>query len=125
MDLVPLNSPLVAELFVSNQDIAQVKSGMAARIKIDAFPERDYGTLEGEVATVPKTAISQAGAGGASQTGYLVRVGLEKQEFKRGDKKYPFRLGMTLTGLVITRHESLLSMGIRKLLNIKDDLIGY
>lgn len=125
MDLVPLNSPLIAELFVSNQNIALVKSGMVARIQIDAFPERDYGILDGEVAQVPKTAVTRGGENGAMGTGYLVRVGLQKQAFEKGDKKYPFRLGMTLKGLIVLRYESIFSVGIRKLLNIKDEMMGY
>ncbi|MBL93482.1 MAG: hypothetical protein CMH56_16905 [Myxococcales bacterium] len=125
MELVPLNSPLIAELLVSNQNIASIKSGMEARIKLDAFPERDYGVLNGEVAEIPKTAIQRPGPQGAIISGYLVRLGLEKQAFKRGDKDYPFRLGMTLTGLVVTRYESILSVGVRKLLNIKDEMVGY
>ena len=84
---------------------------MEARIKLDAFLN-EITVLNGEVAEIPKTAIQRPGPKGAIISGYLVRLGLEKQAFKS-----PFRLGMTLTGLVV--NESILSVGVRKLLNIK------
>lgn len=124
MKLVPENSRLVGEIIVANANVARIKSGMKARIKLDAFPERDYGVLNAEVQTVARNA-TQAGPKGSGGTGYLVRVGLDKQGFKKGGKEYPFRLGMSLKGLIITRYDSLLNMTIKKLLNIKDDLVGY
>ena len=124
MKLVPENSRLVGEILVANEDVARIKSGMKARIKLDAFPEREYGVLNAEVQQVARTA-TDAGAQGTGITGYKVRIGLDKQSFQKSGKEYPFRMGMSLTGLIITRYDSLLSMAIKKILNIKDDLIGY
>ena len=116
------NSRLIGEIIVANADVARIKSGMKARIKLDAFPEREYGVLNAEVQTVARNA-TQAGPQGSGITGYKVRVGLDKQGFRKGKKEYPFQIGMSLTGLIVTRYDSLFSMAIKKILNIKDDLI--
>ena len=90
MQLVPENSRLIGEIIVANADVARIKSGMKARIKLDAFPEREYGVLNAEVQTVARNA-TQAGPQGSGITGYKVRVGLDKQGFRKGKKEYPFQ----------------------------------
>ena len=118
LSLVPSDSTFVAELDVANKDISEVRSGTPVKIKLDALPERDYGTVSGKVQTVPANVSGSSDA----QATYRVVVQLERQSLVKNGTEYPFRLGMTLTGLVVTRYESLLRVGIKKLFNIKDDL---
>jgi multidrug efflux pump subunit AcrA (membrane-fusion protein) len=120
MQLVPLETRLEAELLVANRDISQVKPKMEVKINLDALPERDYGTVPGTIRTVPVNVSESREA--QSQATYRVRVALGRQSVVKKKTEYPFRLGMTLTGLIITDRKSLLEVGIRKLLNIKDDL---
>ena len=88
MKLVPENSRLVGEIIVANADVAQIKSGMKARIKLDAFPEREYGVLNAEVQKVASN-TTQAGPNGSGRTGYNVRIGLDKQGFRKAGKELP------------------------------------
>ncbi|MBL9038997.1 MAG: HlyD family efflux transporter periplasmic adaptor subunit [Archangium sp.] len=120
LQLVPLNSPLVAELNIANKDIAEVREGMPVVVKLEALPERQFGVARGVVESVPATGLAAKDSG---QIMYPVRVRLETQAFQRGGTVYPFRLGMALEGLVVTRHESVLSVAVRKLLNVGDELV--
>ncbi len=122
LQLVPLNSPLVAQLDIANKDIAEVREGMQVVVRLDALPERQFGVAQGRVTSVPATGVAAKDSG---QISYLVQVRLEQQAFQRNGVEYPFRLGMALSGLVVTRHESLLSIGVRKLFNIADELVEH
>lgn len=120
MQLVPLNTELEAELLVANRDISRIKPNMNVKIRLDALPDREFGPVRGTIRTVPVN-VSVTQDPGAPST-YRVRATLSRQSFTKGKTEYPFRLGMTLTGLIITDHQSLLRIGLRKLLKIKDDL---
>ena len=117
LSIVPSDSIFVGELNVENRDISKIKQGMAVKIKLDALSEREYGSVSGSVQTVPVNV-----SGTDAQAVYKVLVHLDRQSLIKNGTEYPFRLGMTLNGSVITRYESLLQVGIRKLFNIKEDL---
>lgn len=50
--VVPEGVPLMVEAEVPNKDIGFVKPGLAARIKVDAFPSQQFGTVPAEVVRV-------------------------------------------------------------------------
>jgi multidrug efflux pump subunit AcrA (membrane-fusion protein) len=50
--VVPEGVPLVVEAEVPNKDIGFVKVGLAARIKVDAYPSQQFGTVPAQVTRV-------------------------------------------------------------------------
>jgi HlyD family secretion protein len=52
MTLVPEGDKLVAEVWVSNQDVGFVRPGQAAKLKLAAFQFQKYGMLDGRVLRV-------------------------------------------------------------------------
>lgn len=118
--IVPLDSGLSAQLWVANQDISKIEKGMAVQVKLDALPEREYGVVTGTVDSIATNVSSAESAPGPPV--YAVDVRLDSQSLAKNGVEYPFRLGMTLNGVVVTRHESLLMVGIRKIFNLKDDI---
>jgi multidrug resistance efflux pump len=122
LQIVPSDSELVAELAVANKDISQVRVGLAVIVRLDALPERQYGAVGGTVETVPVSIA--AAADPAAPPSYIVTVRLDRQSIVKKGVDYPFRIGMQLEGLIVTRHESLLENGVKKLLSISDDLGG-
>src|SRR5262249_45958252 len=50
--LVPLDSPLEADVSIEGRDIGQVEGGALTRLKLDAWPFQKHGTLTGAVRTV-------------------------------------------------------------------------
>ena len=117
LELVPQDSGLQAELLVANKDISRVRPDLAVRIKLDALPDREFGALNGKVKLVPGVASSTSGP----DEYFKVRVQLDRQSLRKGSAEYPFKVGMSLTGYVITEYQSLLTLGIRKLFNFKDE----
>lgn len=50
--LVPLDSPLEAEVRIAPEDVGHLRGTLPARIKLDAFPFQKHGFLEGELITI-------------------------------------------------------------------------
>ena len=50
--VVPEGVPLVVEAAVSNRDVGFVKPGIEGRVKVEAYPFQQFGTLRGRVRTV-------------------------------------------------------------------------
>jgi hemolysin D len=75
MVIVPIDQPLEVEALIENQDIAFVKVGQDAIIKVDAFPFTRYGTLTGTVRRVSSDAVDQRDAGATSDASTAQRGG--------------------------------------------------
>ncbi len=61
MSLVPQNEPLIAEVWVKNDDVGFVHVGQTAKVKLAAFQFQKYGMLEGTITTVSADAADQSG----------------------------------------------------------------
>lgn len=130
MSIVPVDSRLAVELRLANEDVSKVRPDMVVRMKLAALPEREYGVVTGRVRSVAPSASfdnrSQAGGGAVAQSQdratYQVVVDLDRQFVERDGRSHPFRIGMVLTGLVVARYESMLSLFLRRVLQIKDNL---
>jgi HlyD family secretion protein len=66
MTLVPLDEPLVAEVWVGNDDVGFVRPGQAVRVKLATFQFQKYGMLDGSVRQVSADASENQGAAAAS-----------------------------------------------------------
>jgi multidrug efflux pump subunit AcrA (membrane-fusion protein) len=119
MQLVPKNTTFSASLAVANKDISAIRIGLPVIVRLDAFPERRYGTVGGTVQSLP---LSIWGGSGGSEAVYAVTVRLDRQFLVLGNDEYPFRIGMQLDGWIVTRHESMLVNAAHKLLGLSDSL---
>lgn len=61
--LVPLDSPLEAEVEVASADVGYLKPGDPVRLKVDAFPFQRHGLLKGELLSVSRGSFSPGGGG--------------------------------------------------------------
>ena len=57
MTIVPTNSPIEVEAYLSNQDIGFVHAGQKVEVKIETFSFTKYGTVKGDVISVSSDAI--------------------------------------------------------------------
>ncbi len=120
LQIIPKGAQFIAELAVANKDISRVNVGLPVIIRLDAFPERTHGAINGVVESVP---LSLTPSGDPSvPPAYLVVVRLDRQSFVKGKEEYLFRSGMQLEGRVVTRHESMLVNFVHKLFSISDEL---
>lgn len=102
MNIVPVNEPLLAEVYVSNQDVGFINTGQKTRIKLMSYQFQKYGMIDGEVDYVSADASdsTQSGQRNSSEmggAGYKTIISLNKQFLERNNKKFLLRPGMQVT----------------------------
>jgi HlyD family secretion protein len=111
MTLVPDGDKLVAEIWVSNQDVGFVREGQPAKLKLAAFQFQKYGLLDGKVMHVNADATeapspntrSDALTGRDRPMGPLAfraLVELSSQELVADGEHYALQPGMQVMGEV-------------------------
>lgn len=108
MQIVPLDDELIVEARVRPADIAFVKIGQPASVKIDAYDYTIYGWLSGKVSYIsPDTLTEDLRAG--EQAYYRVQVKSSGQRFGGGSgKTIDLQPGMTATVEVKTGSNTVL-----------------
>ena len=71
--LVPADAPVEMVCYVKNMDIADIRTGMDAEIKLEAYPYNKYGTVKGTVRYISPSSFSSEQMGSV----YLVKLDLE------------------------------------------------
>jgi HlyD family secretion protein len=109
MTLVPEGDEMLAEVWVSNQDVGFVRPGQAVKLKLVAFQFQKYGMLEGRVRQVSSDATeapspntrSDALTGRDRPMGPLsfrALVDLKSQHLDAEGERYPLAAGMQVAG---------------------------
>lgn len=127
-DVIDPGEPVVAiaqggglrmDVELTSQDVGHIREGMAVRVKFDAYDYQQFGTLAGQVVFVsPDSRISEGAGVGSPQPGvpaYTIRVALDRDEVRRGNERGEVKLGMTGQVEIITGHERLLTVLLRKI----------
>lgn len=120
MEIVPVDSQFVAMIEVPNRDIGSIQPGDGVEVTVDAFPEMDYGHLNGHIEEI--LAADEGAAPANQERGFRVRVSLKSQSLKMGDQTYALLPGMTLRARVLKKHETLLKTFYRTLFRLKEDI---
>lgn len=95
------------EAEVSSEDVAHLRVGMPARIKLDAYDFQQYGTMAGEVCFIaPDSTAAQSD----HPPVYIVRIAVNGDEIGRGSLRGPVKLGMVGQVEIVTGRESLLAL---------------
>lgn len=103
MTLVPAAESLLAEVWVSNEDVGFVRAGQAAKLKFAAFQFQKYGMLESTVEQVAADAAipDQDPAGGiksqATPLAYRTSVALREQALVANEVRYHLTAGMQVS----------------------------
>jgi hemolysin D len=122
--LVPLDSPLEAEVSVDGRDVGQVATGEPVRLKLEAWPFQKHGTLSGEVRMVSEDSFAPDPKKGPQQSPYYkARVGVTS--IKLRDVPPGFRLipGMAVTAEIKAGDRTVLSYFLYPLLRGLDESI--
>jgi hemolysin D len=99
--IVPESVPLVAEVAVPNKDIGFVRAGTDVRVKIDAFPFRQFGTVAATVAQVLPNADAE--------NNFRVKIRLQRTTLGADDSIHLFP-GLTVQADILTAEQRLLSV---------------
>ncbi len=109
MQIVPLDDDLIFEAKVKPADIAFVKPGLAATIKLDAYDYSIYGSLNGEVSYISADTLLEEGRGGEQQPYYRVQVKSKGRTLVgRKSENIDIQPGMTATVEILTGSNTVL-----------------
>jgi membrane fusion protein len=122
MSIVPAETRLQVDLFVSAKAIGFVQQGQHVRLLYDAFPFPRFGTYGGTVASVAATMLAPKDVPGPialNEPAYRVRVALDRQSIEAFGREVPLQPDMTLTADIILEQRSLLEWLLEPLLSAR------
>lgn len=97
MQIVPLNDDMIIEAKVKPADIAFIRPGLLANVKLDAYDYTLYGTLMGEVIYISADTLNEE-VRGNEQPFYRVQIKTRAQNLvSRGNQRIDIQPGMTAT----------------------------
>ena len=108
--IVPLQSPLAADVYVPSRAIGLIREGQVVRLLYDAFPHEQFGVASGNVesiagfvslpADVPQTF-------GVREAAYKVRIAVDADYVTDRTGRYALRPGMSLGAEIVLEKRSL------------------
>lgn len=121
MEIVPLEDQLLIETRINPRDIAYIRPGLPATVKVTAYDSSIYGDLPGEVETVsPDTLQDEVKR---DQYYYRVYVRTQKAELaNRAGRKFPIVPGMVANVEIKTGQKSVMDYLIKPLNKVKESL---
>jgi hemolysin D len=107
LSIVPKDA-LVADVFLTNKDVGFLKIGMAVDLKVDSFPDSEFGTLNGTLTWIGSDALPPTQE--RPFYAFPAKIRLEKQFMQHGDKVLPFQSGMAINGSIKLRKRTVMSL---------------
>ena len=96
--LMPINTPLEAEIRIASRDIGFIRPGDSCILKIDAFNYQEHGTAQGTIRWISDGAFTSDDSGQVVDAYYKARCSIDATNFRNVPAKVPLIPGMTLTG---------------------------
>lgn len=108
MEILPTSSDLIVEAKISPADIAYVKEGQAATVKLDAYDYSIFGAMTGNVVYIsPDTLMEQTPKG--EEPYYRIQIKITGAEFAGRRDEIVIKPGMTASVDIKARQRSVLS----------------
>ena len=113
MELLPTGSALIVEAKLKPVDIAYIRKGLPAAIKLDAFDYSIYGVLRGQVIYISPDALFEKTQHG-DQAYFRVHIGIDEAALATRNREHPgkpvaIQPGMTATVDITTGSQSVLA----------------
>ncbi|MDA3135202.1 HlyD family efflux transporter periplasmic adaptor subunit [Atlantibacter subterranea] len=121
MEIVPLEDKLLIETRINPRDIAYIRPGLPATVKVTAYDSSIYGNLDGKVEIVsPDTLQDEVQR---DQFYYRVYVRTDHAELEnRSGKRFPILPGMVASVEIKTGQKTVLDYLIKPLNKVKEAL---
>ena len=120
MEIVPLEDRLLVEARVSPKDVAFLRPGLPATVKITAYDYSIYGGLDGELEHISADTITDTEGGEAF---YRIRVGTRKTFIQGPEGALPIIPGMTASVEVLTGRKTVLEYLLKPVLKVRDSAL--
>ncbi len=107
LTIVP-NDNLVASVFLTNKDIGFVHSGMETDVKIESFPDMEFGSIKGELVSIGSDALAPTPE--RPFYAFPATIQLERQSLFINGKELPLQSGMGVNCSIKVRKRTVLSI---------------
>ena len=95
--LMPLDTPLEAEVRIASRDVGFLRDGDRCTMKIDAFNFIEHGTAQGKVSWISDGAFTTDDNGQPAEAYYKARCSVDKMNFHNVPENFRLIPGMTLS----------------------------
>ena len=120
MEVVPIGERMLVEARVKPGDIAFVRVGQAALVKITAYDFSIYGGMPGRVVQVGADSTYDEQA---KEAYFTVIVETDRSYLEHAGQKLPITPGMVCSADIITGHKSILDYLLKPVLKAKDEAL--
>ncbi|WP_371233272.1 HlyD family type I secretion periplasmic adaptor subunit [Pseudomonas sp. QE6] len=123
MEIVPLEDRLLVEAKIRPADVAFLRPGLPATVKISAYDFAIYGGLTGKVELISPDTIKDdemARQGRPDTSFYRVLIRTDEAELSKGDKRFPIIPGMTATAEIRTGEKTILDYLLKPALKARE-----
>ncbi|NDJ59254.1 HlyD family type I secretion periplasmic adaptor subunit [Enterobacteriaceae bacterium 4M9] len=123
MTLIPLEDRLLVEAKIKPSDVAFLRPGMSATVKITAYDYAIYGGLHGKVEHISPDTIydeERARTGRGDPNFYRVYIRTDSAALHVKDKEFPIIPGMVATVEIRTGEKSILSYLLKPVLKARE-----
>lgn len=106
LTIVPDDAELSAEVKVANRDLSYIQVGQKVGLKMEAFPQSQFGRLWGTIETISPSSH----ADNEGHQFFTIKIKPAQTVMKdEGGKAHPIRPGMTVAADIITRKKRILN----------------
>ncbi|QTD36113.1 HlyD family type I secretion periplasmic adaptor subunit [Pseudomonas fluorescens] len=123
LEIVPLEEQLLVEGKIRPSDVAFLRPGLPATVKITAYDYAIYGGLKGKVEHISPDTLKddkKAAAGRPDDTYYRVLVITDSSELKAGGKTLPIIPGMVASVEIRTGEKTILDYLLKPVLKSRE-----
>jgi adhesin transport system membrane fusion protein len=121
MEIVPLEDQLLVEARIPPSEVAFLRPGLAAKVKLTAYDYTSYGGLDGRVEFISADTLRDERKPG-EENYYRVLVRTDKSVLVAGGKSLPIIPGMTATVEIRTGEKSVLDYLLKPVLRSREAL---
>lgn len=117
--LVPLNAQLEVEASIEARDLAFVQVGDKVRVKVEAYPYMQHGSLEGEVLTISEDSFTKKDETGAAF--YRARIRLLETKLENVPSSFRLTPGMPVDADIKVGERRIITYFLRPILRGVDE----
>lgn len=123
-NISPTGARLLVEAQVPNKDIAFIEKGLPVKIKFDAFPFQDYGTVNGtviEVGADAQAASKDVQGENNAASFYKVLIAPERTSIVAKGRTITLKPGLALTAEIVTERKTILDIILEPFRQLKGE----
>jgi adhesin transport system membrane fusion protein len=118
-EIVPEGDALEIEVNVLPRDVAFIRPGDAASVKISAYDYLVYGALDGEISRIGADTVRDADG----REFFRLTIVTDRTDLGRGGESLPVTPGMTATVDIQTGRRTVLSYLVEPLLRVRSEAL--